>query len=201
MSLRRKVIRLAYTKPHLQKVLLPILAEVRTATLSSAEAKKYIGKKLKGFKIEDVSKIKGEWAAYFTNADGAFVWAYLNELLDGKTKPKMKKAPQKSAKFEEGKKVDVAKWLRENGHEDAAEKWEKYEGTLGKTATLAKAALSSAEAKKYIGKKLKGFKIEDVSKIKGEWAAYFKNSEGDLVWAYLNELLDGKAKPKMKKAE
>ena len=70
MSLRRKVIRLAYTKPHLQKVLLPILAE----------------------------------------------------------------GSQKAARFEEGKKVDVAKWLRENGHEDAAEKWEKYEGTLGKTA-------------------------------------------------------------------
>lgn len=41
-----------------------------------------------------------------------------------------KKASDVTARFPAGKSVDVAKWLRENGHEEAAADWEKYEGKV-----------------------------------------------------------------------
>jgi hypothetical protein len=56
--------------------------------------------------------------------------------------PKPKAPPptrkRREARFEKGKSVDVAKWLRDNGHTEAADEWEKYDGKvedLPKSAT------------------------------------------------------------------
>ena len=47
------------------------------------------------------------------------------------------KDDEKEARFEEGKDVDVGTWLKEQGYEEAAAKWEKHEGKIeeiGKSA-------------------------------------------------------------------
>lgn len=38
------------------------------------------------------------------------------------------------ARHEEGKSVDIGTWLKENGHGDAAAKWEEHEGEIGNRA-------------------------------------------------------------------
>lgn len=42
---------------------------------------------------------------------------------------------EKKSRFEEGEDVDVGTWLKENGYEEAAKKWEKHEGEIGKKAS------------------------------------------------------------------
>lgn len=49
--------------------------------MNKQTAKNFIGKTVRGIKIEDVALVRGQWAAYFTNEDDEFVWTYLNELL------------------------------------------------------------------------------------------------------------------------
>lgn len=44
---------------------------------------------------------------------------------------------EKESRFEEGKDVDVGTWLKENGYSEAARKWEKHEGEIGKKAAAA----------------------------------------------------------------
>jgi hypothetical protein len=42
---------------------------------------------------------------------------------------------EKESRFEEGKDVDVGTWLKQNGYTEAAKKWEKHEGEIGKKAS------------------------------------------------------------------
>jgi hypothetical protein len=44
---------------------------------------------------------------------------------------------EKEGRFEEGEKVDVGTWLKEHGYDEAAAKWEKHEGEIGKKASEA----------------------------------------------------------------
>lgn len=41
-----------------------------------------------------------------------------------------KQSEEREAKFEKGKSVDVAKWLKDNGHAEAASEWEQFEGKV-----------------------------------------------------------------------
>lgn len=41
---------------------------------------------------------------------------------------------EKMSRHEEGKSVDIGTWLKENGHDDAAAKWEQHEGEIGNKA-------------------------------------------------------------------
>lgn len=43
---------------------------------------------------------------------------------------------EKESRFEEGKDVDVGTWLKQNGYEEAAKKWEKHEGDVAKKASI-----------------------------------------------------------------
>lgn len=91
----RKLVRLALEKPEHQSLLLPILRQ-KAATVLSEKARLRVALRQAASRIKD-----------------PVLAARIAEELDGK-----------SARFEEGKSVDVAAWLRENGEEGAAEKWE-----------------------------------------------------------------------------
>lgn len=43
-------------------------------------------------------------------------------------------ADEKESRHEEGKAIDVGTWLKENGFDEAAARWEKHEGEIGKSA-------------------------------------------------------------------
>jgi hypothetical protein len=45
-------------------------------------------------------------------------------------------AKEKEGRFEEGKDVDVGTWLKEHGYDEAAKKWEKHEGEIGKKSSV-----------------------------------------------------------------
>jgi len=76
---------------------------------------------------------------------------------------------EKEAKFEKGKKVDVGKWLTDNGHADAAAKWKEWDGTLGKKADKGKEAKFSKGQKVDVGKWLKDNGHAEAAKKWEEW--------------------------------
>jgi hypothetical protein len=51
-------------------------------------------------------------------------------LLRGTEKAAKEDDGEKEGRFEEGEDVDVGKWLRDHGHEEAARAWERYEGDV-----------------------------------------------------------------------
>jgi hypothetical protein len=57
-------------------------------------------------------------------------------------KPKTKAASEdsedeKEARWAEGEKVDMGEWLKENGHKEDAEKWDKHHGQVHKSSSVA----------------------------------------------------------------
>jgi len=95
------------------------------------------------FSIWDLGKMAKE-------AEAAYNAAETHEEGEAALEEAMKKAVVKYkvasasrvARFPSGKSVDVAKWLRDNGHEQAAADWEKYDG---KVEELSKSASNATK--------------------------------------------------------
>ena len=91
----RKLVRLALEKPEHQRLLMPILRQ-RAASVLSEKARLRVALRRAASQFSDPK-----------------LGLQIAEALDGK-----------SARFEEGKSVDVAKWLRDKGLDEAADEWE-----------------------------------------------------------------------------
>lgn len=92
----RKLVHLALEKPEHQRLLMPLLRQ-RAAAVLPEKARLRIALRRAATQVSDPE-----------------LGQKIAEALDGK-----------SARFEEGKSVDVAKWLRDKGLDEAADDWEK----------------------------------------------------------------------------
>lgn len=84
-------------------------------------------------------------------------------------------AKEKQSRFPAGKSVDVGKWLRDHGHEDAAKQWDEYEGDIEEIAKKAsrKAMIRAAYFKPHLRRDL--FRILLAEDAKGKmWEKYLK---------------------------
>ncbi len=130
MDLRAEIIRLAHAHPEHQESFLNLLTPKRSSSL--------------GFTYKAVAAMLDD-LGWSEKKIGDFLKKHQNESgyihsskLPGPLKGKKKASEEKEAKFEKGKSVDVGKWLKDNGHAEAAAAWEKYEGTMGKEASREK---------------------------------------------------------------